>query len=84
MPYIKEADRERLKPILNPLLNAGLSEGEATYVICLLGNTLYGGGDYATKVKWLAVLESAKLEYYRRVLVPHEERKRELNGEVFE
>lgn len=41
------------------------------------------GTRYQTFNDVLGALEGAKLEFYRRVVVPYEEGKRELNGDVY-
>lgn len=83
MPYIKLEDRERFYPY-----EVGDPEtpGELNYVltqICL--GYIYDGGphNYQKLNDVLGALECCKLELYRRVVVPYEEEKIRLNGDVY-
>jgi hypothetical protein len=82
MPYITQNKRKEGN---NPT-----STGELTYKLtraCVdyvndnppLSSSLF---DRLSEV--LAALEATKLEFYRRVLVPYEKRKREENGDVYQ
>lgn len=80
MPYIDQNARNRLDAGDEPDTLGGLN-----YLItklCLAWLTEVGDtyGAYAAVV---GVLETAKLELYRRVVVPYEQDKCEINGDVY-
>ncbi len=90
MPYIKEEDRVLLDPFVEQLaLMLGYSEdssdkdGKVNYVISKLFNLLYNKPSYSVINRGIGVLESAKLEFYRRVAVPYEDKKKLINGDVY-
>lgn len=81
MPYITPADRERLE-------GGGLPEtaGELNYAITRLVDDYLarkGGIRYAHLNEVVGVLECAKLELYRRLAAPYEDRKIEESGDVY-
>lgn len=84
MPYIKREDRTKILEGLElvPEMN---HPGELNYAItvlchCFLENN--GGLNYRNVNEVIGVLECAKMELYRKVAVPYEEKKIELNGDV--
>jgi hypothetical protein len=82
MPYI---DKERRTMASLPLTDAALTPGELNYqfteVIKLYVQT--HGLSYKTANDILGALEGAKLEFYRRVVVPYEEKKCRQNSDVY-
>lgn len=82
MPYIPQEARDELD------LGEGripTSVGELNYMITQL---LWGwfqreGAGYSAINDCLGAAEGAKLEFYRRVAAPHEDRKIEQNGDVY-
>lgn len=81
MPYIAPEDRDDLEP--NSTREA-MTPGELNYQLtCLVDGYLAGNLDYQAINDVLGALEGAKLEVYRRVASPYEDRKREINGDVF-
>jgi len=56
--------------------------GVVVYVVYLLLKRIYGEGNFEVRSNALKVLESAKLEYYRRVIAPYEDKKIRINGDV--
>ena len=56
--------------------------GVIVYVIFKILRRVYGGGDFEVRSNALKVLESAKLEYYRRVMMAYEDEKIAENGDV--
>ena len=58
------------------------NSGHVVYVIYKILKRLYGDGRFETRSDALKILESAKLEYYRRVMAPYEDSKIEENGDV--
>ena len=81
MPYIKPTQRDRLLVGEYPSANAGELNYKLTELIMEYLNT--NGKDYQHINDILGALEGAKLEFYRRVVVPYEEIKREENGDVY-
>lgn len=88
MPYINKDARLELDALLGPLLNH-ISRypkiGELNYVITKLAlcyNEVWSRG-YADFNDIIGALECAKMEYYRRVVLPYEEEKRKINGDVY-
>jgi hypothetical protein len=81
MPYILEEYRQGV------LKRKPETAGELNYFITYhiqryLGDRLRQ--DYTAYNEVIGVLESVKLEFYRRVVVPYEEQKRFDNGDVYE
>lgn len=85
MPYITRQNRvvleKRLKPILE--ITHDLYPGELNYVLTRIVATFTGHPSYSSIVHVVGVLENVKQEYYRRVAVPYEIRKRLENGDVY-
>jgi len=85
MPYITQGARRRLtiaegeEPIPE-------SSGELNYVITKLvdGYLKRVGMNYASLNSVIGVLECAKLELYRRIVIPYENKKKLENGDVYE
>lgn len=78
MPYIEGNDRLRAA-------SAPRTPGELNFAITrLINNYVQDKGLSYTHVNdALGALEGAKLEFYRRVVVPYEEQKRVVNGDVY-
>lgn len=77
MPYIPSDEREHaaISPQTPGQLNYALTEK----MLCYLWDR---GVSYATMNEIVGALECAKQEFYRRVMVPYEEKKRAENGDV--
>lgn len=80
MPYIPQAARDDLDQGGVPT-----SKGELNYVITKLLVEYFHreGAGYSAINDCLGACEGAKLEFYRRVAVPYEDRKIEENGDVY-
>lgn len=80
MPYIPKEDRLNLKESSN------LTEGELNYLITRLLNDQINrkGLKYATINSLIGTLECAKLELYRRIAGPYEDKAVERNGDVYD
>ena len=94
MPYIAEEKRASLDPIVDDLLNVlrGLAcddpdtdnlEGNLNYFISSVLDRLYTNGRYTDIKDAVGLLESIKLEYYRKVGAPVEDQKEFDNGQVY-
>jgi len=85
MPYIKPEAREPLNPTRYIYMVAD-NPGELNYQITELIKEYFlkNGENYQAINDVLGALEGAKAEFYRRVVVPYENKKKELNGDVYE
>jgi hypothetical protein len=78
MPYIKPLDRAQLA------YRSPESAGELNYMITrLIVEYANAIPSYQSINDVLGALEGAKLEFYRRVAIPYENRKRQENGDVY-
>jgi len=80
MPYIDKKRREELDLKFDPK-----TAGELNYVITnqLTNYIFLNGESYQTFNDIIGALEGAKLELYRRVIVPYENIKASENGDVY-
>lgn len=78
MPYILKSQRDRAE-------REPENAGELNFAITKLikGYLRYTGNRYQALNDVLGALEGAKLEFYRRVVVPYEDGKIEENGDVW-
>jgi len=85
MPYISKQLRENIDATLAmPLIH---KLGELNYTITKLIQSYLddnGGSSYDNFNGIIGVLECCKQELYRRLVAPYEDKKKELNGDVFE
>lgn len=91
MPYIPQEQRECLECDQCGAVCWSPHPGDLNYAITVLLREHLGGLQRnGTRVTYrhlndcLGALEGAKLEFYRRVVVPFEERKRAENGDVYD
>jgi hypothetical protein len=90
MPYIKPVERNDVQPILDDLdefiRSRGISEGQLNYLITSLCqmHLKRHGTSYSVINGIIGVLECAKQEFYRRIAEPYENKKRDLNGDVYD
>jgi len=85
MPYIKIMDRRRLDPTIKKLADMVTKDGRAgelNYIITNLLLLTEGEGRYKDFNELMGVLESAKLEFYRRRVAPYEDKKIKKNGDI--
>ena len=88
MPYIAQPRRIDLASRLHPLIETlkrsppEKLDGDLNYCITMMLKMLYGES-YFELNRALGVLEAAKLEFYRRRVVPYEALKAVENGDVF-
>lgn len=89
MPYIPQKDKERfyatLASLYNTIHNSGISNGELNYLITTLAQYYLEkhGTSYNTISDVIKAMECAKLEFYRRVVIPYEDQKIKENGDVY-
>lgn len=81
MPYIKQEDRVRLED----LEQSPKTAGELNYVFTTEAlNYLHNNGtSYQTINDIIGALEGAKLEFYRRLAAPYEDKKIIENSDVY-
>ncbi len=84
-PYIRPEQRAPIDHWLHGLAQFILNPGELNYAITKLCHEylpVERVAVYRDYNEVIGVLEAAKLEFYRTVVVPYEERKRAENGAV--
>ena len=86
MPYISSQRREMLMPFLSALQSFRIdTAGELNYLItelCIRYRAEHGES-YRVYNEIIGAIECAKLELYRRVVVPLEEQKIKEHGDVY-
>lgn len=87
MPYIKKSKRDNLYPHVENLISAlkqnAFNEGEVNYVISRIVKAAFDSNPCYSEInKLMGAMESAKLEFYRRMAVPYEEEKIKENGDI--
>lgn len=89
MPYIAPRARDELDPAINALLAQLRQTGTTTdvggclnYIITRLALGLVVQPSYKVYSGLIGVLETCKLELYRRAVGPYEDRKIRDNGDV--
>ncbi len=79
MPYVSKHDRERLDAGADPV-----SPGQLNYLISkLINKYLPCTPSYFAFNDVIGALECAKMEVYRRLVVPYEQEKMMMNGDVY-
>ena len=86
MPYTKPEDREQIKALAQEMIQHVKSSGDLTYAITLLMHleTLKQKQSYTNMSRIRATAQDSADEYYRVVMAPYEDKKREENGPVSE
>lgn len=81
MPYIKQEDRGYFEAVTKL---APENPGELNYVLTRIVNQYFAdnGGRYQQINDVIGALEGAKMEFYRRIVVPYEDTKIAENGDV--
>lgn len=80
MPYITKAERELMENRVIPPNTAG----QLNYAITrLIQKYLTRNPRYQTFNDVIGALEAAKLELYRRMVAPYEDKKAKQNGDVY-
>ncbi len=91
MPYIKEEDRKQIDELTDLATTPFMigwqltSAGEINYIITqiLRGYLDKKGVRYSNINEVIGAVECAKLEIYRRLAAPYEDRKIKENGDVY-
>ena len=89
MPYISQKRRreilDRAGVVWKVVREKEATPGDLNYIITVLLSHYVDGRDmnYKTLNEVVGVLESAKMEFYRKVVVPYEENKLKENGDIY-
>ena len=85
MPYIKEEYRKEYDRLIKPIVVQVECVGELNYVITsmILKYLQAYNISYGELNEMIGLLEAVKLEIYRRMVAPYEDKKCEENGDVF-
>ena len=87
MPYIPITRRGKIDLIVGELSEEARNDGELNYAITSLLIKHFASTDgiysYSICERIVGLLECIKLEIYRRLVAPLEDRKKEENGDVF-
>ena len=80
MPYISKLQRQAIAAG-----DSANTPGQLNYVIteAIIGYMAGQDNNYSMINEVVGVLECAKLELYRRIVIPYEDRKIEENGDVY-
>ena len=85
MPYIKKEYRREYDRLIKPIVVQVECVGELNYVITsmILKYLQMYNISYGELNEMIGLLEAVKLEIYRRMVAPYEDKKCEENGDVF-
>lgn len=87
MPYIEESAKDKFntEALISDINKNGITPGELNYLITTLVSHYidYKGVNYTHLNDVIGVLESAKQEFYRRIVTPYESGKLLDNGDVY-
>lgn len=86
MPYIKPHIRETIQQYgLNALSEYQLNAGELNYVFTTLLQRyiMNHGATYETYAQMVGILETCKMELYRRKVAEYEDFKKDVNGDAW-
>jgi len=88
MPYVDQKTRAKFKAVQFPFkvsaeLNR-LSAGEINYIFSWIINRQLDNANYARYNEIIGALECCKIELYRRILIPYEDKKKKENGDVYD
>jgi hypothetical protein len=87
MPYIEKQFRDKIDPLLDPLLKfmkdmpISGRDGDLAYIFYKLLDNSYQGS-FSSYNSGMGVLSSVGQEFYRRKIAPYENSKIESNGDV--
>ena len=87
MPYIAANRRGIINLITDKLVDEIRTDGELNYAVTMLVQKYFVSSDgifsYFTLERIIGLLECVKLEIYRRLGAPMEDKKKNENGDVF-
>lgn len=80
MPYINQLRRD----VLDTEMGISRTPGELTYQLTrVVVDYIVQQECFTTYAEAIGALEATKLELYRRMIAPYEDKKREENGDVY-
>jgi len=87
MPYIRSGRRELYRPgidiIVKNLCGSKTRTEDATYVIYKIVKSVFGDCDHwVDKAEPMKILRCVEEEYYRNVIIDHEELAKVRNGDI--
>ena len=84
MPYILKENREAIDGVIKLLVNVVSTPGDINYAITKFFHSilLQGKLNYSRLNSLIGTIECVKLEFYRMVVAPYENKKRMENGPV--
>ena len=84
MPYIKQEDRPDIKHYTDKLCTEITSAGDLNYTITRLLHDYINihGENYDNYNRLIGVLDCVSKEFYRRKVVPYEDKKIQENGDI--
>lgn len=85
MPYVKIDNRKQFEQDLKHICNFNLTDGDMNYIFTyIINNQLNKRGlNYQNINNLIGLLECCKLELYRRIAEPYEDKKIIENGDVY-
>jgi len=85
MPYITQAERDRLDVGINHLNGVIQTSGDLNYVVTklMLHYSEEPKSKYVASVMSIGTVVCAMLEFYRRFTAPYEDKKIKENGDVY-
>jgi len=87
MPYIDQKSRAKFKAVMFPFLVSAelnkLTAGELNYLFTRIIDRQLDNANYARYNEIIGALECCKLELYRRMIVPYEDKKKKENCDVY-
>ena len=83
MPYISQQDREEINQGREPESAGELNYKITTLIQSYLDRTCVKGVSYGKINEVIGALECCKLELYRRLAAPYEDKKMQENGDVY-
>lgn len=83
MPYIKEFDREYFNASIDEIVDSIRDPGDLCYCVYrMLKDIFEKDKRFKTISSLIGELECSKLEFYRRVVSPYEDKKIDENGDI--
>lgn len=84
MPYVEDDKKIKVDLAIHDLVSniKFYSVGQINYALSKI-LIAYDPQHYLDHNTLIGLLECVKLEYWRRMVVPYEEKKRQINGDIF-
>lgn len=84
MPYIKQQDREKFNSSAKDIADKASCAGDLNYALTVIIQSYIEkkGLNYANCNEIVGMLDCCKMEFYRKIVAPYEEKKINENGDV--